>query len=74
MDMDFPMGLPWKTQLCVIRIDLVNYLEDSENIWENIGCHKQWTHYYEKWRDKILKNNFKKWKKGHWNDIKECID
>lgn len=36
MDMDFPMGLPWKTQLCVIRIDLVNYLEDSENIRRRI--------------------------------------
>ena len=57
--------LPWKTQLCVLRIDLVNSLEDSENInkEENVGYHKQWTDYYEKWRDKIKKNNFKKWKK-----------
>ena len=43
MDMDFPTGLPWKTQLWVIRTDLVSYLEDSENInkEENIGYHNE---------------------------------
>ena len=31
-DKDFPMGSPWKTQLCEIRINHINTLEDTENI------------------------------------------